>query len=99
MVFRITGPSPEPFQSLFGLTYQELASLGMKRSIVDSNPGFSGHASAAPSRFTDARLSDLLKNTAHRFKGQKWFTTPIWLIKQTVQPLSLEALTPARDNG
>lgn len=40
MAFRITGLSPEPFQSLFGLTDQELASLGMKRYIVDSNPGF-----------------------------------------------------------
>ncbi|SER11062.1 Protein of unknown function [Pseudomonas sp. NFACC02] len=40
MAFRITGLSPEPFQSLFGLSDQELASLGMKRYIVDSNPGF-----------------------------------------------------------
>lgn len=40
MVFRITGLSPEPFQSLFGLPDQELASLGIKRYIVDSNPGF-----------------------------------------------------------
>ena len=40
MVFRITGLCPEPFQSLFGLPDQELASLGVKRYIVDSNPGF-----------------------------------------------------------
>ena len=40
MAFRITGLSPEPFQSLFGLPDQELASLGIKRYIVDSNPGF-----------------------------------------------------------
>ncbi|MGU3307508.1 DUF1203 domain-containing protein [Pseudomonas sp. M5A4_2d] len=40
MVFRITGLSPEPFQSLFGLPDQELSSLGIKRYIVDSNPGF-----------------------------------------------------------
>ena len=40
MVFRITGLSPEPFRSLFGLPDQELASLGVKRYIVDSNPGF-----------------------------------------------------------
>ena len=40
MAFRITGLSPEPFQSLFGLPDQELASLGIKRYMVDSNPGF-----------------------------------------------------------
>ncbi len=40
MAFRITGLSPEPFQSLFGLPDQDLASLGMKRYIVDCNPGF-----------------------------------------------------------
>ncbi|WP_339543378.1 DUF1203 domain-containing protein [Pseudomonas sp. JAI120] len=40
MAFRISGLSPDPFQSLFGLPDQELASLGIKRYIVDSNPGF-----------------------------------------------------------
>jgi hypothetical protein len=40
MAFRITGLSPEPFQSLFGLPEQDLESLGMKRYIVDSHPGF-----------------------------------------------------------
>ena len=40
MAFRITGLSPAPFQSLFGLPDRDLASLGMKRYIVDSNPGF-----------------------------------------------------------
>ncbi|KRP58183.1 DUF1203 domain-containing protein [Pseudomonas trivialis] len=40
MAFRITGLSPEPFQSLFGLPDQDLASLGIKRYIVDSHPGF-----------------------------------------------------------
>lgn len=40
MAFRITGLSPEPFQSLFGLPDKELASLGIKRYIVDRSPGF-----------------------------------------------------------
>ncbi len=40
MAFRITGLSPKPFQSLFGLPDKELASLGIKRYIVDRNPGF-----------------------------------------------------------
>lgn len=40
MAFRITGLSPEPFQSLFGLPDKDLASLGIKRYIVDSHPGF-----------------------------------------------------------
>lgn len=40
MAFRITGLAPEPFQSLYGLPEQDLASFGVKRYIVDSNPGF-----------------------------------------------------------
>ncbi len=40
MSFRISGLSPEQFQPLFGLPEQELASLGIKRYIVDSKPGF-----------------------------------------------------------
>lgn len=40
MAFRITGLAPEPFQSLFGLPDQDLAFFGMKRYIVNSNPGF-----------------------------------------------------------
>lgn len=40
MAFRITGLAPEPFQSPYGLPDQDLASFGVKRYIVDSNPGF-----------------------------------------------------------
>jgi hypothetical protein len=48
MAFRITGLSPEPYQPLFGLPDRELASLGIKRYIVDSNPGFSGRIEMIP---------------------------------------------------
>ncbi|ROL80576.1 hypothetical protein BLX41_07565 [Pseudomonas protegens] len=34
------------------------------------------HAPVAPSRFTDARLSDWLKDATHSFEGQKRFTAP-----------------------
>jgi len=40
MSFRITGLSPEPFRSLFGLPDEELAMRGVKRCVVDKNPGF-----------------------------------------------------------
>ncbi|WP_341520046.1 DUF1203 domain-containing protein [Pseudomonas sp. G.S.17] len=40
MTFRISGLCPEQFQPLFGLPDRELASLGIKRYIVDSKPGF-----------------------------------------------------------
>lgn len=40
MTFRITGLSPEPFQSLFGLPDAELALRGVKRYSVDHSPGF-----------------------------------------------------------
>ncbi|AZE48226.1 hypothetical protein C4K04_2553 [Pseudomonas chlororaphis] len=41
----------------------------------------------------------MLKDTTHSVKGQKRFTASTRLIEQTVQPLSLKALTPAGDNG
>jgi Protein of unknown function (DUF1203) len=40
MSFRITGLDPTPFLSLFGLADQELARLGVKRSVADAKPGF-----------------------------------------------------------
>lgn len=40
MRFRITGLSPAPFQSLFGLSEAELAARGVKRYLVDEKPGF-----------------------------------------------------------
>lgn len=40
MSFRITGLSPEPFQSLYGLTDDALAARGVVRLPVDECPGF-----------------------------------------------------------
>ncbi|WP_426113040.1 DUF1203 domain-containing protein [Pseudomonas sp. DSP3-2-2] len=40
MTFRITGLSPDPFLSLFGLPDEELAALGMRRYVVDKQPGY-----------------------------------------------------------
>lgn len=40
MGFRIRGLSPEPFQSLFGLSDAELAQHGAVRRIVDCKPGY-----------------------------------------------------------
>lgn len=38
--YRITGLSPEPFAPLYGLDDDALAARGVKRCIVDENPGF-----------------------------------------------------------
>ncbi len=38
--YRITGLSPEPFAHLFGLNDEALAAHGVKRYIVDQQPGF-----------------------------------------------------------
>ena len=40
MTFQITGLSPEPFRSLFGLSDEELARHGARRCVADSKPGF-----------------------------------------------------------
>ena len=42
------------------------------------------HASAAPSRFTGARLSDLRKDATRSFKGQKRFTAPSGLSSKSL---------------
>ena len=40
MSYRITGLSPEPFRSLFGLPDAELARRGVRRVVADSGFGF-----------------------------------------------------------
>jgi hypothetical protein len=40
MNFRILGLPSEPFQSLYGLTDEELARRGARRYVADANPGF-----------------------------------------------------------
>ncbi|WGF89794.1 DUF1203 domain-containing protein [Marinivivus vitaminiproducens] len=40
MSFRITGLPPEPFRHLYGLPDAELATLGARRVIADSQPGY-----------------------------------------------------------
>lgn len=40
MDFRVTGLSAEPFQHLYGLSDEELASRGVKRYVVDKYPGY-----------------------------------------------------------
>jgi len=40
MRFRITGLSAQPFRHLYGLSDHELERHGVKRYVVDKNPGF-----------------------------------------------------------
>ena len=40
MSFRITGLSPEPFQALFGLSDEDLATKGVTRHVATTKPGF-----------------------------------------------------------
>ena len=40
MSFRITGLDPAPFRHLYGLTDDELAAHGARRTIANSKPGF-----------------------------------------------------------
>lgn len=101
MAFRITGLSPEPFQSLFGLPEQDLESLGMKRYIVGSNPGF-------PDRIEmkDAQLgqSVLLLNhvcqpantpyrASHAIFIREWATQAYDAVDQVPQSLEIRLLS------
>ncbi|MEX0162166.1 DUF1203 domain-containing protein [Pseudomonas brassicacearum] len=40
MNFRITGLAPDPFRALFGLSDEALALRGVRRYVVDCQPGF-----------------------------------------------------------
>lgn len=40
MSFRVTGLSPEPFRSLYGLSDEALARRGIRRYVADKKPGF-----------------------------------------------------------
>jgi Protein of unknown function (DUF1203) len=40
MSFRITGLDPAPFRRFYGLSDEELATLGVKRATADAKPGF-----------------------------------------------------------
>ena len=40
MSFRITGLDPAPFRHLYGLTDDELAARGVRRTIANAKPGF-----------------------------------------------------------
>ncbi|MGK5053882.1 DUF1203 domain-containing protein [Janthinobacterium sp. RB2P8] len=53
MDFRIAGLAPEPFLPFFSLSDAELTALGMRRCVVDQDPGF-------PDRITlvDAELGE-----------------------------------------
>lgn len=62
MDFRITGLSPEPFQSLFGLSDTELARHGALRRIVDRTPGYPDRIEL---RDPEIGQSVLLVNYAH----------------------------------
>ena len=101
MAFRITGLSPEPFQPLFGLPDQELASLGIKRYIVDSKPGF-------PDRIEikDAELgqSVLLLNylsqpaetpyrASHAIFIREWATQPYDAVDQIPESMRIRLLS------
>jgi hypothetical protein len=63
MAFRISGLCPTPFQAFYGLPDEELAARGIKRYIVDAQPGF-------PDRIemNDAQVGEsvLLLNYVHQ---------------------------------
>jgi len=63
MSFRITGLSPEPFRSLFGLPDTELAARGIKRYAADRVPGYPDRIEL---RDAGAGESVLLLNYVHQ---------------------------------
>ena len=101
MAFRITGLSPEPFQPLFGLPDQELASLGIKRYIVDSKPGFPDRIEM---KDADLGQSVLLLNylsqpaetpyrASHAIFIREWATQPYDAVDQIPESMRIRLLS------
>jgi hypothetical protein len=63
MNFRILGLQSEPFQSLYGLTDEELARRGARRYIADAKPGFPDRIEM---RDADLREPLILVNYQHQ---------------------------------
>jgi Protein of unknown function (DUF1203) len=104
MSFRITGLDPTPFRRLYGLSDDELQSLGVKRFIADAKPGFPDRIELRDVEHGEALLllnylhqpADTPYRASHAIFVREWAETPYRATDETpevlwIRPISLRA--------
>ena len=95
MSFRITGLDPEPFRHLYGLSDEELQSLGVRRIVADSKPGFPDRVELRDVDKGEALLllnylhqpADTPYKASHAIFVREWAETPYRAFDETPEVL------------
>jgi Protein of unknown function (DUF1203) len=110
MSFQITGLDAAPFRRFYGLSDEELQSLGVKRFIADAKPGFPDRIELRDVERGEALL--LLNylhlpaatpyRASHAIFVREWAETPYRAVDEIpdvlrIRPISLRAFDPLGD--
>jgi hypothetical protein len=102
MSFRVTGLDPAPFRRFYGLTDEELQSLGVRRLIAREKPGFPDRIELRDVEQGEALLllnylhqpADTPYKASHAIFVREWAETPYSAVDKTpevlwIRPISL----------
>ena len=110
MSFQITGLDAAPFCRFYGLSDEELQSLGMKRLIADKQPGFPDRVGLRDVEQGEALLllnylhqpADTPYRASHAIFIREWAETPYRAVDEIpdvlrIRPISLRAFDASGD--
>jgi len=110
MPFRITGLDPAPFRRFYGLSDDELQSLGVRRMIANSKPGFPDRIELRDADEGEALLllnylhqpADTPYKASHAIFVREWAEAPFRAMDETpevlwIRPISLRAFDEKGD--
>jgi Protein of unknown function (DUF1203) len=110
MSFQITGLDAAPFRRFYGLSDDELQSLGVKRLIADTSPGFPDRVELRDVEQGEALLllnylhqpADTPYRASHAIFVREWAETPYRAMNEIpdvlrIRPISLRAFDPSGD--
>jgi Protein of unknown function (DUF1203) len=110
MSFQITGLDAAPFRRFYGLSDEELQSLGVKRFIADTKPGFPDRIELRDVDEGEALLllnylhqpADTPYKASHAIFVREWAETPYRAMDETlevlwIRPISLRAFDASGD--
>jgi hypothetical protein len=110
MSFCITGLDPAPFRRFYGLSDEELQSLGVKRFIADAKPGFPDRIELRDVEQGEALLllnylhqpADTPYKASHAIFVREWAETPYRGVDETpevlwTRPISLRVFDEKGD--
>jgi hypothetical protein len=110
MSFQITGLDAAPFRRFYGLSNDELQSLGVKRLIADTSPGFPDRVELRDVEQGEALLllnylhqpADTPYRASHAIFVREWAETPYRAVDEIpdvlrIRPISLRAFEASGD--